>query len=100
MHHPWKYVGGGDMVSPLEVGAMVRWAVVAALANYCVLGARPVSWGRLRRAFTMAATMMVLGANDGDGGRCVGARVGSAMWMKHGPCHWAGSVVLLRWQRR
>ena len=36
MHHPWKYVGGGDMVSPLEVGAMVRWAVAAALANCCV----------------------------------------------------------------
>ena len=36
MHHPWKYVEGGDMASPLEVGAMVRRAVAAALVNCCV----------------------------------------------------------------
>ena len=41
---------------------------------------RPLSMGRLRRAFTMAATMKVfVGADDGDVGRCVGAEVGSVM---------------------
>ena len=38
-----------------------------------------MSFGRLRRAFAMAVTMMLVGADDGDVGRCVGAEVGSVM---------------------
>ena len=72
LHHPWKWAGDDDGTPKDGSGS-------SGCAAFTVRSSG--GWLGLRRAFTMAATMMLVGTDDGYVGEFVGVAVGGAKWV-------------------